>query len=205
MHTYLVELCYDSNSRSAFVLQKGFHNSFVNGKPIGKGNRAILHSGDRLELLRGKYQYQFEFEAKIDPSINMSPWSRFGTDLEVLTPAGTQDRAQIAGFDLDGTIICTKSGLVFAKDEADWQFLFAEVPGKLRQMHENGYKLVIFTNQKGLQTGRQAVEPFRRKIEAILAKIPVPVQVIISNLVSFQTILVIAYSTIVPKVHLKIS
>ena len=57
---------------------------------------------------------------------------------------------QIAGYDMDGTLISTKSGKVFATNYDDWQILYNEVPGKLKKLHESGYKIVIFTNQAGV-------------------------------------------------------
>ena len=54
---------------------------------------------------------------------------------------------QIAAFDIDGTIITTKSGRTFAKDKDDWQMLYAEVPGKLKELVREGFKIVFLTNQ----------------------------------------------------------
>ena len=77
-----------------------------------------------------------------------------------------------------GTIITTKSGKVFPKDENDWQFLYSEVPGKLNDAYEkHNFKIVFFTNQKGISNGKQPLKPFQNKIEAIAAKIRAPLQV----------------------------
>lgn len=78
---------------------------------------------------------------------------------------------------MDGTLIKTKSGLVFPKDCNDWQLLYPDVPGKLKQHHANGYKVVIFTNQAGLSTGKFKISDFKVKIEKIVQKIGVPIQV----------------------------
>lgn len=78
---------------------------------------------------------------------------------------------------MDGTLIKTKSGLVFPKDCNDWQLLYPDVPGKLKQHHANGYKIVIFTNQAGLSTGKFKISDFKIKIEKIVQKIGVPIQV----------------------------
>ena len=40
----------------------------------------------------------------------------------------------VAGFDMDGTIIKTKSGKVFPKDKNDWIFLFDNIPEKLNSL-----------------------------------------------------------------------
>lgn len=78
---------------------------------------------------------------------------------------------------MDGTLIKTKSGLVFPKDCNDWQLLYPDVPGKLKQLHTSGYKIVIFTNQAGLASGKVRISDFKRKIENVVQKIGVPIQV----------------------------
>jgi bifunctional polynucleotide phosphatase/kinase len=82
---------------------------------------------------------------------------------------------------MDGTLIKTKSGLVFPKDCNDWQLLYPEVPNKLKQFHANGYKVVIFTNQAGLGTGKVKIKDFKLKIEKVVQKINVPIQVMRSS------------------------
>ena len=50
---------------------------------------------------------------------------------------------QVAAFDLDWCVIGTASGKVFPKDLHDWKFLFPEVPGRLKQLHKEGYKVLL--------------------------------------------------------------
>src|SRR5260221_2433900 len=52
-------------------------------------------------------------------------------------------------FDVDGTIVTTKSGETFRKTADDWQWL----PGRLEKLQEldrQGVKLAIATNQGGV-------------------------------------------------------
>eukprot|EP00392_Amoebophrya_sp_AT5.2_P009424 g9452.t1 len=76
---------------------------------------------------------------------------------------------KIAAFDLDSTLIKTKSGKTFPKDRADWQWWSLNVTKKLNQLSEDGFLLWIFTNQKNL-VGRR-LEDWQWKIAQILAQL----------------------------------
>ncbi|ORX47153.1 PNK3P-domain-containing protein [Hesseltinella vesiculosa] len=83
-------------------------------------------------------------------------------------------RTKVAAFDLDGTLIKTKSGAQFAKNSADWMWWDVTIPEKLQDLHSQGYKIVIFSNQNGLHSSAR-VEDFKRKANHIMTKILVPV------------------------------
>lgn len=57
---------------------------------------------------------------------------------------------KVAGFDMDDTLVMSKTGKVFAEGRHDWRFLHNEVAPRLRQLHQQGYRIVIFTNQSGI-------------------------------------------------------
>lgn len=88
---------------------------------------------------------------------------------------------QIAAYDLDGTIILTKSGRVFPKDRDDWRIGFPSVKQKLISLIEDGFKIVIFTNQAGIGRGKTKPADFKYKIEKILGELNVPVQVFVAT------------------------
>ena len=54
---------------------------------------------------------------------------------------------KIAAFDFDDTLIATKSGLKFARGEDDWRWWHHSVPARLKQLHAEGFALVIISNQ----------------------------------------------------------
>lgn len=83
-----------------------------------------------------------------------------------------------AVFDLDYTLIKTKSGKKFPKDGDDWVFLYPNLREKLVELGES-YNIIIFTNQKGLNKNDKKVE-FVRKIEQINKELGLPLQVYIS-------------------------
>ncbi|KAI5949985.1 pnk1 [Candida theae] len=81
-----------------------------------------------------------------------SGWETIGTHLirNVSTPQVTGDKVKVAAFDLDGTLITTKSGLKFGKGPTDWKWWgnsSTKVPEAIAKLYETGYLIVIFTNQ----------------------------------------------------------
>ncbi|KAL9559163.1 hypothetical protein MBANPS3_000567 [Mucor bainieri] len=85
-------------------------------------------------------------------------------------------RSKVAAFDLDGTLIATKSGRVFAKDEFDWKWWDPVVPKRIEALHDEGFKIVIFSNQNGLNSDNK-IKGFQHKIESMLKQISSPVLV----------------------------
>jgi len=74
----------------------------------------------------------------------------YGNSLLYSVSSQIKGSAKIVGFDMDDTLIKTKSGKTFAVSRADWQWFTPEVPAKLQELHKNGWKVVIFTNQGGI-------------------------------------------------------
>jgi bifunctional polynucleotide phosphatase/kinase len=58
---------------------------------------------------------------------------------------------KFAVFDLDGTIITTLSGKRFAQSQDDWQLSFTQVIQVLRKYNDDGYKIIIVTNQHNVE------------------------------------------------------
>ncbi|XP_041455017.1 bifunctional polynucleotide phosphatase/kinase-like [Lytechinus variegatus] len=102
-------------------------------------------------------------------------WKEEGK-LLVYKSVGVKAGSKIVCFDMDGTLITTSSGKVFAQNADDWKIIYSEVPGKLKKLHDGGYKIVIFTNQLGISKGKLTVKEFRRKLGNVVKKLGVPVQ-----------------------------
>jgi bifunctional polynucleotide phosphatase/kinase len=79
----------------------------------------------------------------------------------------------IAGFDMDGTIIKTKSGKVFPKDKNDWVFLLDDIPHKLNEISKTK-TIIIFSNQMGISTGKTKEEDIIFKVTSIQSKLNIP-------------------------------
>ena len=92
----------------------------------------------------------------------------------------SKKKIKIASFDLDYTIIKTKSGNVFPKNKDDWTFYNEDVIPMLKEFHKKNYLIVIFTNQSSLGKNETKKKDFIYKINNILKKIDLPISVFIS-------------------------
>jgi len=88
---------------------------------------------------------------------------------------------KIAGFDLDNTLIKTKSGKVFPVDQNDWTLLNQYVKPILYHYYNNCYKIVIFTNQLGIKKGKISKNDFLDKINAIHQELNIDFDIFIAT------------------------
>lgn len=80
-------------------------------------------------------------------------------------------RQHIAAFDYDHTIVKPKSNSTFSKNVEDWMWLRPNVVTILRSLYEDGYSIVVFTNQ---------YQPFKQvQIKIALDTLEVPYKVYI--------------------------
>ncbi|XP_064296303.1 LOW QUALITY PROTEIN: bifunctional polynucleotide phosphatase/kinase, partial [Phalacrocorax carbo] len=200
-----VEIVANYAEGTALVIQRGVNPTSVGGATLGRGGRATLRPGQTLCLVNGLYPHELHFEGSPRPpkrpsSPPTSPpplrggppkslpppgggggaWDHHGS-LLIFTPPGALPSAQIAGFDLDGTLITTKSGKVFPTGPEDWRILYPEIPKKLKQLQKDGYKLVVFTNQLGISRGRLRPHDFKVKVEAVTERLGLPLQVFVAT------------------------
>ncbi|CAI9568119.1 unnamed protein product [Staurois parvus] len=98
-------------------------------------NTNIKISSDSPEVLTGRI-------------CSKDSWEEHGK-LLVFNKKGVQASSKIAGFDIDGTIITTKSGKVFPTNADDWRILYSEIPKKLKELLKDGYKVVFFHQSDG--------------------------------------------------------
>lgn len=85
----------------------------------------------------------------------------------------------IVAFDLDHTLIRTKSGRRFPKDLDDWEWMDG-VKSKLNEVGSR-HPVVIFTNQSSLKCGEDILRFYKGKVANILAELDVPVSAMIAG------------------------
>eukprot|EP00108_Taenia_solium_P004550 TsM_000487600 transcript=TsM_000487600 gene=TsM_000487600 len=85
--------------------------------------------------------------------------------------------SKFLALDLDGTVITPASGRVFPVDGNDWKLISPRIPDILKRYADDGYAVVIMSNQGGLEKMQDKKIPeFKTKIEAVFRKIGVPMR-----------------------------
>ena len=138
-------------------------------------------------------------------------WTQFGDvnsknirPLYYLWSKTLEGRDKVASFDIDNTIIATKSGKRFATGKLiskfrlahflpqylssfidvgaqDWQFLDKSIPPKLKELNDTGYRVVFITNQAGIEKGNVKFAELKTKFEAIISELDIPVYIFIAT------------------------
>ncbi|CAN7949681.1 unnamed protein product [Ixodes pacificus] len=109
-------------------------------------------------------------------------WTRL-SDHKVLLYCSPElkHKPKIAAFDMDGTLITTKSGKVFPVNSHDWRILLPQVETKLHSLLADGFKIVVITNQRGLAKSHSHESEFKGKVEHILKRLDIPAQVYVCS------------------------
>lgn len=104
-------------------------------------------------------------------------------DSVIVCDFGTTPSDKILGFDMDDTLITVKSANKFPVDSDDWTFLFDKnkIIEKLNVYIDDGYKIAIFTNQKGISLGKVKELHITKKIENIQKTLGIPLIAFIST------------------------
>ncbi|KAI5954098.1 pnk1 [Candida margitis] len=121
---------------------------------ISKPPKKDVHSVDKLPSTAAGQKSIVE---KVDMSLKnvkfKQGWETIGTHLirNISTvPALPAEKVKVAAFDLDGTLIDTKSGAKFSRGPGDWKWWGKSptmTPQTVAKYFNLGHLIVIFTNQ----------------------------------------------------------
>lgn len=84
----------------------------------------------------------------------------------------------------DSTLITSASGKKFAQGATDWKFWNALVPGKLRELVEDGFLVAILSNQGGIgldpksktaKSDQKRLGDFKQKVKAVMHQLDLPI------------------------------
>ena len=75
---------------------------------------------------------------------------------------------KIMAFDLDSTLITTKSGNKFPKNMDDWKLTDNALVAALRVCASSGYAMVVFSNQGGIKNDVQKRKNMKNKFENVI-------------------------------------
>lgn len=96
---------------------------------------------------------------------------------------GLSPGAKVACFALEGTLVVYRKNTEYPIDEHDWKWSGPGVPNKLKELHKQGFQLVVFTNQgsiKGALQGKGAAK-ITDRIDEIIGDLALPVTVYIAT------------------------
>lgn len=114
-------------------------------------------------------------------------WQYHGKEVKGISPLMYLDgpdippSKKIAGFDMDGTLIVTKSGKTFPTGPTDWKLFNNKVASKLESLRSDGYKIVVFSNQAGIEKKKTKPEDIQNKVLAIINELGFPFQMFVST------------------------
>lgn len=80
---------------------------------------------------------------------------------------------KMAGFDYDHTLVEPLNGKTFPTDVNDWQWLTPAVPIRLKEYHDNGCMIVVFTNQ--------SKEWKHKQIKLVMEQLNIPLFIVIAT------------------------
>jgi bifunctional polynucleotide phosphatase/kinase len=88
---------------------------------------------------------------------------------------------KIASFDLDNTLIITKSGKTFPINESDWKFKYDNIIEIFKKLIDNKYTIIIISNQAGIEKKKQTVEEWQTKLNKIVEMLNINIMVFCST------------------------
>ncbi|XP_020192826.1 polynucleotide 3'-phosphatase ZDP [Aegilops tauschii subsp. strangulata] len=108
-------------------------------------------------------------------------WKAFDTVIFREQDDGLHASAKIAAFDFDGCLAKTSVKIIGADK---WSLQHKSIPDKLQSLYNDGYKLVIFTNESNIERWKnkrqRAVDSKVGRLDNFIECVKVPIQVFIA-------------------------
>lgn len=153
----------------------------IEGEEPSKKRKLSADEGQMTRSKKRKWTVDIFPDAKA-PFSGDTNWQSFNKgQLVVFTMPDCRASSKIGAYDMDGTLITTKSGRVFPKDVDDWKIAFGSAVKTLKDKVETGYKIVILTNQAGVAKGKTKLVDLKKKIENVAAALKAPLQAFIAT------------------------
>ncbi|KAK5222101.1 DNA kinase/phosphatase Pnk1 [Exophiala xenobiotica] len=105
-------------------------------------------------------------------------------DPSIVPPQSQTLPVKIAAFDLDDTIIVPNTGSKWARSATSWKWWDPSVPGRLKQLYDEGYLVIILSNQgnislkdnpKSLQRDAASLNNLKQQVGSIFRRLDLPV------------------------------
>jgi bifunctional polynucleotide phosphatase/kinase len=87
---------------------------------------------------------------------------------------------KIASFDLDDTLIKTKSKKKFATGPSDWDWLYENIPKKIKELYDDDFTIIIISNQAGIGDGKKEGDDWIEKVNQIVKELNIEMKVFCS-------------------------
>ncbi|XP_019096880.1 PREDICTED: polynucleotide 3'-phosphatase ZDP-like [Camelina sativa] len=154
--------------------------------------KANQHTSRKHKVNNSESTSQVEVEAEISLSAcdvkdkyrdaNLLPkWKAFETVIFLERDDGLKDSEKIAAFDFDGCLAKTSVKITGAHA---WSLMYPSIPEKLQSLYNQGYKLVIFTNESNIDRWKNkrqaAVDSKIGRLNSFIKRVEVPIQVFIA-------------------------
>lgn len=101
-------------------------------------------------------------------SANQYTSQRSSVDEVSTANADKYDGYDVVAFDMDSTIIKTKSGKSFPTNDDDWTLLHASIKDTIQSLHRQHKYLAIISNQGGVKQQKISREGLQRKVDQII-------------------------------------
>jgi DNA 3'-phosphatase len=111
-------------------------------------------------------------------SVPLNQWVSYEGIMYKFSGECNRDSQEMVAFDMDGTLIRTRSGKTHAAEENDWVLWDSSVRVILQRLHTEKKYLAIVSNQSGIKDNKITRPALQRKVEKIIETIGVPMDFI---------------------------